>query len=146
MKGVSSAFFLIMLAVAAVSSTSAFTASLSPRTALLSGAVGGGSSFVVSSPRQQQQKKRTAKTASTAAGSSTGLHMASQAKFGLFSPAVYATKFAIGQARLNKIRGKAISLHSQAIGEFCMFAGAYHMRTRLIKLAKNNGNDLGFLV
>lgn len=143
MKGVSSAFFLIMLAVAAVSSTSAFTASLSPRTALLSGAVGGGSSFVVSSPRQQQQKKRTA---STAAGSSTGLHMASQAKFGLFSPAVYATKFAIGQARLNKIRGKAISLHSQAIGEFCMFAGAYHMRTRLIKLAKNNGNDLGFLV
>ncbi len=53
---------------------------------------------------------------------------------------------AIGNDKLNKIRGKAISLHSQYIGEFCTWAGAYHLRTRLIKKAKLNGDILGFLV
>lgn len=72
--------------------------------------------------------------------------MGSMAKFGVFSPAVYATKFALGDKKLNSIRGKAISLHSQAIGDFCTWAGAYHMRTQLIKKAKMNGDTLGFLV
>jgi hypothetical protein len=70
----------------------------------------------------------------------------SQAKFGIFSPAVYASKIVLGDLKLKKIRGKGISLHSQAIGEFCTWAGAYHLRTRLIKLAKTNGDTLGFLV
>ena len=69
-----------------------------------------------------------------------------KAKFGVFSPAVYIAKFALGQAKLNKIRGKGISLHSQAIGDFCQWVGAYHLRTKLIKLAKTNGDTLGFLV
>lgn len=68
------------------------------------------------------------------------------AKFGVFSPAVYASKVVLGQDRLNKIRGKAISLHSEKIGQFCEWVGAYHMRTRLIKKAKVNGDTLGFLV
>uniref|UniRef100_A0A7S2P0D0 Uncharacterized protein n=1 Tax=Leptocylindrus danicus TaxID=163516 RepID=A0A7S2P0D0_9STRA len=68
------------------------------------------------------------------------------AKFGVFSPAVYAAKFALGEKKLNQVRGKAISLHSQAIGEFCLWAGAYHLRTKLIKKAKTNGDVLGFLV
>mmetsp|Transcript_17349 Transcript_17349/g.26293 ORF Transcript_17349/g.26293 Transcript_17349/m.26293 type:complete len:129 (+) Transcript_17349:147-533(+) len=68
------------------------------------------------------------------------------AKFGIFSPAVYAAKAVLGTAELNKIRGKAISLHSQAIGDFCTWAGAYHLRTRIIKKAKTNGDILGFLV
>jgi hypothetical protein len=72
--------------------------------------------------------------------------MGSQAKFGIFSPAVYAAKIALGNDKLNKIRGKAISLHSQYIGDFCEWAGAYHLRTRLIKKAKVNGDTLGFLV
>lgn len=72
--------------------------------------------------------------------------MGSQAKFGVFSPAVYATKIALGNDKLNKIRGKGISLHSQTIGDFCKWAGAYHLRTRLIKKAKVNGDILGFLV
>eukprot|EP00978_Attheya_sp_CCMP212_P016181 scaffold42202_cov55-Attheya_sp.AAC.2 len=74
------------------------------------------------------------------------LQMGSMAKFGVFSPAVYGAKVALGQEKLNKIRGKAISLHSQAIGEFCSWAGAYHLRTKLIKKAKTNGDILGFLV
>jgi hypothetical protein len=72
--------------------------------------------------------------------------MGNMAKFGVFSPAVYAAKVVLGGEKLNKIRGKAISLHSQYIGEFCTWAGAYHLRTQLIKKAKTNGDILGFLV
>jgi len=47
---------------------------------------------------------------------------------------------------LPQVRGKAISLHSQAITEFCYFVGAQgKTRNRLIKKAKTNGDDLGFL-
>lgn len=74
------------------------------------------------------------------------LYGGKKSKFGIFSPAVYAAKFALGEGRLNKIRGKAISLHSQAITEWCNVYGAYNLRTRLIKKAKKNGDELGFLV
>jgi hypothetical protein len=77
----------------------------------------------------------------------TKLHMGGKmSKFGVFSPAVYIAKFALGTDRLNKVRGKAISLHSQYIGDFCEWVGAYHLRTQLIKKAKTNGDILGFLV
>jgi len=72
--------------------------------------------------------------------------MGKNAKFGIFSPAVYGAKIALGEKKLNGLRGKGISLHSQAIGDFCQWAGAYHLRTKLIKLAKTNGDTLGFLV
>lgn len=68
------------------------------------------------------------------------------AKFGVFSPAVYGAKIVLGTEKLNKIRGKAISLHSEKIGDFCQWVGAYHLRTKLIKKAKTNGDILGFLV
>ena len=68
------------------------------------------------------------------------------AKFGVFSPAVYGAKVVLGTDKLNKLRGKGISLHSQYIGEFCEWVGAYHLRTKLIKKAKTNGDILGFLV
>ena len=74
------------------------------------------------------------------------LYMGSMAKFGVFSPAVYVAKVALGTEKLNKVRGKAISLHSEKIGEFCQWVGAYHLRTKLIKKAKTNGDILGFLV
>ena len=77
---------------------------------------------------------------------SSALQMGSMAKFGIFSPAVYVARLGLGTEKLNKVRGKAISLHSQAIGEFCSWAGAYHLRTKLIKKAKTNGDILGFLV
>jgi hypothetical protein len=69
-----------------------------------------------------------------------------KAKFGIFSPAVYGAKVVLGVGELNKLRGKGISLHSSAIGDFCKWAGAYHLRVPLIKLAKTNGDTLGFLV
>lgn len=97
-----------------------------------------GSNFVVS------QRPRTANPIARSGKSS--LQMGSQAKFGVFSPAVYGAKAVLGNDKLNKIRGQAISLHSQYIGEFCQWSGAYHLRTRLIKKAKTNGDTLGFLV
>lgn len=67
-------------------------------------------------------------------------------KFGPFTPAVIATRLIIGDKRLNKLRGKAISLHSQAITAFCEFTGAGpKMRQNLIRVAKKNGDTLGFL-
>mmetsp|Transcript_19499 Transcript_19499/g.27796 ORF Transcript_19499/g.27796 Transcript_19499/m.27796 type:complete len:131 (+) Transcript_19499:121-513(+) len=101
--------------------------------------IGGGSDFVVS-----QRPRSTAARPPILRHSF--LQMGSMAKFGIFSPAVYAAKIALGEKKLNTIRGKAISLHSQYIGEFCVFAGAYHLRTKLIKKAKTNGDNLGFLV
>lgn len=101
----------------------------------------GGSSFVIS-----QRPRAAMTTACPARNGASSLQMGSQAKFGIFSPAVYAAKIVLGGDKLNKIRGKAISLHSQYIGEFCEWAGAYHLRTRLIKKAKTNGDILGFLV
>ena len=101
-----------------------------------------GSDFVVSQrPRPISQTNVGRSTAGVSA-----MRMGKMAKFGIFSPAVYGSKIVLGQDKLNKIRGKGISLHSQAIGEFCQWAGAYHLRTRLIKLAKTNGDILGFLV
>ena len=102
----------------------------------------GGSSFVIS------QRPRTAMptTACPVRRGASSLQMGNQAKFGIFSPAVYGAKIVLGGDKLNKIRGKAISLHSQYIGDFCEWAGAYHLRTRLIKKAKVNGDTLGFLV
>lgn len=99
-----------------------------------------GSNFVVS------QRARSVQQPVARSNSRSSLQMGSQAKFGVFSPAVYIAKIGLGNDKLNKIRGKGISLHSQTIGDFCTWAGAYHLRTRLIKKAKVNGDILGFLV
>ena len=75
-----------------------------------------GSSFLVS-----QRARASAPT--TAAPVRTGvssLNMGGkQSKFGIFSPAVYGAKIVLGTDKLNKIRGKGISLHSSTIGDFC---------------------------
>lgn len=126
--------FLLVLIAAATSSVQGFASSSL-------GGVSGGSNFVVS-----QRPRFIGKTVARS-NSRTSLQMGgSQAKFGVFSPAVYGAKIVLGDLKLKKFRGKAISLHSQYIGEFCQWAGAYHLRTRLIKLAKTNGDTLGFLV
>jgi hypothetical protein len=125
--------FCLFVVIVVASSTSAFMA-----TPTRGGAVGG-SSFVVST-------KASSIAPRTHHRSSSSLQMGSQAKFGVFSPAVYAAKVVLGGDKLNKIRGKAISLHSQYIGDFCQWVGAYHLRTQLVKKAKTNGDILGFLV
>lgn len=132
------AFILFAMASLAISLVNGYA--FTP-TRLSYGSIQNGSDFVVSQRpkvnivRPQQKLQRHNAT-----------QMGSQAKFGIFSPAVYVAKLALGDKKLNSIRGKAISLHSQAIGEFCEWAGAYHLRTRLIKKAKTNGDSLGFLV
>ncbi|CAA0818683.1 Protein PROTON GRADIENT REGULATION 5-chloroplastic [Striga hermonthica] len=65
---------------------------------------------------------------------------------GIFAPLVIATRNVIGKKRFNQLRGKAIALHSQVITEFCKSIGAdSKQRQGLIRLAKKNGEWLGFL-
>ncbi|GAV70618.1 hypothetical protein CFOL_v3_14116 [Cephalotus follicularis] len=65
---------------------------------------------------------------------------------GLFAPLVVVTRDIIGKKRFNQLRGKAIALHSQVINEFCKSIGAdAKQRQGLIRLAKKNGEKLGFL-
>eukprot|EP00182_Erythrolobus_australicus_P001907 CAMPEP_0185832080 /NCGR_PEP_ID=MMETSP1353-20130828/1878_1 /TAXON_ID=1077150 /ORGANISM="Erythrolobus australicus, Strain CCMP3124" /LENGTH=122 /DNA_ID=CAMNT_0028530219 /DNA_START=1 /DNA_END=369 /DNA_ORIENTATION=- len=72
--------------------------------------------------------------------------MGKQAAFGPFSPIVIAARLVIGEKRFNKLRGKGISLHSQAITNFCDYVGAGgKTKQGIIRLAKTNGNTLGFL-
>jgi hypothetical protein len=97
--------------------------------------------------RQQMQEPSLFPSTTPTRTKAMKLYMGGKmSKFGVFSPAVYVAKFALGTDRLNKVRGKAISLHSQYIGDFCEWIGAYHLRTQLIKKAKTNGDILGFLV
>ncbi|KAI4303963.1 hypothetical protein MLD38_039540 [Melastoma candidum] len=65
---------------------------------------------------------------------------------GLFAPIVVVTRNLIGKKQFNQLRGKAIALHSQVITEFCKSIGAdAKQRQGLIRLAKKNGERLGFL-
>ncbi|CAE5974428.1 unnamed protein product [Arabidopsis lyrata] len=65
---------------------------------------------------------------------------------GLFAPLVVVTRNIVGKKRFNQLRGKAIALHSQVITEFCKSIGAdAKQRQGLIRLAKKNGERLGFL-
>ncbi|GFQ02592.1 protein proton gradient regulation 5 chloroplastic [Phtheirospermum japonicum] len=65
---------------------------------------------------------------------------------GIFAPIVIATRNIVGKKRFNQLRGKAIALHSQVITEFCKSIGAdSKQRQGLIRLAKKNGEWLGFL-
>lgn len=65
---------------------------------------------------------------------------------GIFAPIVVVARNVIGKQRFNQLRGKAIALHSQVITEFCKSIGAdAKQRQGLIRLAKKNGEKLGFL-
>ncbi|KAH7573183.1 hypothetical protein ACOSP7_006650 [Xanthoceras sorbifolium] len=65
---------------------------------------------------------------------------------GIFAPVVVLTRNIVGKKRFNQLRGKAIALHSQVITEFCKSIGAdAKQRQGLIRLAKKNGEKLGFL-
>lgn len=65
---------------------------------------------------------------------------------GVFAPAVVVVRNIVGKKQFNQLRGKAIALHSQVINEFCKSIGAdQKQRQGLIRLAKKNGERLGFL-
>jgi hypothetical protein len=96
---------LFLLFALVLSTVNAFTAINSQK----------GGSFVVS----QRPRASAPTTQAPVRTGASSLHMGNVAKFGVFSPAVYGAKIVLGAEKLNKIRGKAISLHSQYIGEFC---------------------------
>ncbi|KAK4527392.1 hypothetical protein GAYE_SCF39G5314 [Galdieria yellowstonensis] len=74
------------------------------------------------------------------------VYMGKVSDFGPFTPIVYVTRWVLGKDRFNRIRGKAIALHSQVITEFCKYVGMDpKLRQALIRLAKTNGSKLGFL-
>lgn len=65
---------------------------------------------------------------------------------GPFAPIVRVTRDAMGTKEFNQLRGKAISLHSQVIKDFCKQIGVQTKQAQgLIRLAKKNGEWLGFL-
>ena len=75
-----------------------------------------GSSFLVSQRARAYDAPTSAAPVRTGASS---LNMGGKkAKFGIFSPAVYGAKIVLGTDKLNKLRGKGISLHSSTIGDF----------------------------
>ena len=72
--------------------------------------------------------------------------MGNNAPDGPFTPVVKLGKLVLGDQLLNKVRGKAITIHSQLITEFCQDYGVQpKTRGGLIKKAKNVGAALGFL-
>jgi len=65
---------------------------------------------------------------------------------GVFAPVVVLARNVLGKKQFNQLRGKGIALHSQVIGEFCKSIGAdAKQKQGLIRLAKKNGEKLGFL-
>jgi len=72
--------------------------------------------------------------------------MGNKATGGPFAPLVVVVRNVVGDKEFNKLRGKAISLHSQVIKEFGIQIGADGKQVQgLIRLAKKNGEKLGFL-
>lgn len=64
----------------------------------------------------------------------------------MFAPVVRLARTIMGVKKLNSLRGKAIAIHSQVIGDFCKYIGANQkIRQGLIRVAKSNGHKLGFL-
>lgn len=72
--------------------------------------------------------------------------MGKTAQDGIFTPVVVVVRNQLGVKEFNQLRGKGISLHSQVIKEFGKTIGAEQKQVQgLIRLAKKNGEKLGFL-
>ncbi|EIE25989.1 hypothetical protein COCSUDRAFT_12698, partial [Coccomyxa subellipsoidea C-169] len=72
--------------------------------------------------------------------------MGNKSGTGPFTPIVVVVRNAMGKKEFNQFRGKAISLHSQVIKTFGAQIGAEQKQVQgLIRLAKKNGEKLGFL-
>eukprot|EP00195_Chlamydomonas_chlamydogama_P006213 CAMPEP_0202893698 /NCGR_PEP_ID=MMETSP1392-20130828/3232_1 /ASSEMBLY_ACC=CAM_ASM_000868 /TAXON_ID=225041 /ORGANISM="Chlamydomonas chlamydogama, Strain SAG 11-48b" /LENGTH=90 /DNA_ID=CAMNT_0049578127 /DNA_START=303 /DNA_END=575 /DNA_ORIENTATION=- len=72
--------------------------------------------------------------------------MGNKATGGPFAPLVVVVRNIVGDKEFNKLRGKAISLHSQVIKDFCKQFGVDNKQAQgVIRLAKKNGEKLGFL-
>jgi len=66
---------------------------------------------------------------------------------GLFAWSILVGYGLFGEQFIQRVRGKGIQLHSQAINSFCQrYAIPSQMKQKYIQTAKRNGHDLGFLV
>jgi hypothetical protein len=64
----------------------------------------------------------------------------------MFAPIIVLLRNQLGTAKFNQLRGKAIALHCQVITNFCNRIGIdAKERQNLIRVAKNNGKQLGLL-
>lgn len=64
----------------------------------------------------------------------------------MFAPIVIQLRNLFGKPQFNKLRGKAIALHSKTITAFCQRVGiASPQRQSLIRRARDNGKRLGLL-
>ena len=64
----------------------------------------------------------------------------------MFAPLVILFRNSLGKAKFNKLRGKAIALHSKAITKFCNQIGIESkIRQSFIRTARDNGKRLGLL-
>lgn len=64
----------------------------------------------------------------------------------MFAPIVVAMRQVVGNPKFNKLRGKAIALHAQAITKVCETFGIDRsFRQNMIRLARDNGKRLGLL-
>ncbi len=62
------------------------------------------------------------------------------------NPFIRLVRTAMGVKKFNTLRGKAISIHSQVITDFCTYIGASQkIRQGLIRVARSNGHKLGLL-
>ncbi|TVP64506.1 MAG: electron transporter [Leptolyngbya sp. LCM1.Bin17] len=65
----------------------------------------------------------------------------------MFAPLVVLVRNVMGTPKFNKLRGQAIALHSKTITRFCnQFGITSKERQSLIRLARDNGKRLGFLI
>lgn len=72
--------------------------------------------------------------------------MGNKSTSGPFVPVVKLVRAAVGNKQFNQLRGKGISLHSQVIKSFGKRIGADNKQVQgLVRLAKQNGEKLGFL-
>jgi hypothetical protein len=64
----------------------------------------------------------------------------------MFAPLVVLIRRQLGTPEFNRLRGKAIALHSQLITNVCNLLGIDRtQRQNLIRLARDNGKKLGLL-
>ena len=64
----------------------------------------------------------------------------------MFAPIVIVCRNWMGKVKFNKLRGKAISLHSKTITKFCnRFGIESSTRQNFIRTARDNGKLLGLL-
>lgn len=74
------------------------------------------------------------------------IRMGNKSTSGIFVPLVKLTRAVVGKQRFTQLRGKGISLHSQVIKSFGKRIGADGKQVQgLVRLAKQNGEKLGFL-